>query len=609
MFLMKRFVNNVSIALYTQKRKKAMTKIFKYFKAREWFMVGINTVFIVAQVWLDLKLPEYMSEITKLTQTQGSSMSDVWLNGGYMLLCALGSVVSALVVGFFAAKIAASFSQRLRSLMYNKVASFSMEEISRFSTSSLITRSTNDISQVQFLMVMGLQLIIKAPVMAIWAVTKIYGKGAEWSYITASGVLFVFIMVVLLMIFVMPKFKKMQTLTDSITREARENLTGLRVIRAYNANVYQEAKFDKANNELTSTQLFTSRAMSIMMPIMSVMMSGLSLAIYWIGAYLINAANIMDKIDIFSNMVVFSQYSMQVIMAFMMLVMMFIMLPRAQVSAQRINEVLETEPHIIDGNVTDGIEGLFGEVEFKNVSFTYPDSTEPVLENICFKVNQGETLAFIGSTGSGKSTLVNLIPRFYDASDGEVLVDGVDVKDYVLESLLNKIGYVSQRAVLFQGTVNSNIAFGDNGRNESTEEGVAWAVDIAQAKDFITDMEGEYKADIARDGTNVSGGQKQRISIARAIYRKPEIYIFDDSFSALDYKTDRALRTALKKQTTGVTNIIVAQRIGTIMDADHIIVLDEGKVVGRGTHRQLLEECSVYKEIAMSQLSEEELAS
>ena len=586
-----------------------MTKIFKYFKAREWFMVGINTVFIVAQVWLDLKLPEYMSEITKLTQTQGSSMSDVWLNGGYMLLCALGSVVSALVVGFFAAKIAASFSQRLRSLMYNKVASFSMEEISRFSTSSLITRSTNDISQVQFLMVMGLQLIIKAPVMAIWAVTKIYGKGAEWSYITASGVLFVFIMVVLLMIFVMPKFKKMQTLTDSITREARENLTGLRVIRAYNANVYQEAKFDKANNELTSTQLFTSRAMSIMMPIMSVMMSGLSLAIYWIGAYLINAANIMDKIDIFSNMVVFSQYSMQVIMAFMMLVMMFIMLPRAQVSAQRINEVLETEPHIIDGNVTDGIEGLFGEVEFKNVSFTYPDSTEPVLENICFKVNQGETLAFIGSTGSGKSTLVNLIPRFYDASDGEVLVDGVDVKDYVLESLLNKIGYVSQRAVLFQGTVNSNIAFGDNGRNESTEEGVAWAVDIAQAKDFITDMEGEYKADIARDGTNVSGGQKQRISIARAIYRKPEIYIFDDSFSALDYKTDRALRTALKKQTTGVTNIIVAQRIGTIMDADHIIVLDEGKVVGRGTHRQLLEECSVYKEIAMSQLSEEELAS
>jgi ATP-binding cassette, subfamily B, multidrug efflux pump len=586
-----------------------MLKILKYLKPKEWLMAGLSLIFIVAQVWLELKLPDYMAEITRLTKTPGSAMGDIWLNGVYMLLCTLGSLVAAIIVGFFAARICASFSQRLRSLLFNKVESFSMEEINRFSTSSLITRSTNDIMQVQMLIVMALQLVIKAPIMAVWAITKILGKGYEWSMATGVGVLIVLVMVTILMIFVMPKFKKMQTLIDNVTRVTRENLTGLRVVRAYNAEDYQENKFEAANKELTGTQLFTNRALALMMPVMQLMMGGLSLAIYWIGAYLIDAAGAMDKLTIFANMVVFSNYAVQVIMSFMMLVMIFIMLPRASVSAKRINEVLDTKPRILDGGETGGQPGVTGEIEFKSVSFRYPDAAKPVIEDISFTARHGQTVAFIGSTGSGKSTLVNLIPRFYDATEGEVLIDGVNVKRYKLESLLNKIGYVPQKAVLFKGTVESNVAYGDNGKEAYNIGDVKKAVQIAQAADFVEKMDGIYDASISQGGANISGGQKQRLAIARAVCRKPEIYIFDDSFSALDYKTDRILRNELKRETAGVTNLIVAQRIGTIMDADQIIVLDEGKIVGKGTHKELLRDCAVYKEIAMSQLSEEELAS
>ena len=587
----------------------SVVKIFKYLKPKEWLMAGISLIFVIVQVWLDLKLPDYMSEITQLTQTPGSTMSNIWINGGYMLLCALGSLAAAIIVGYFAAKIASSFSQRLRSLLFNKVEAFSMEEINRFSTSSLITRSTNDVTQIQMLVVMALQLVIKAPITAAWAITKITGKGFEWTIVTGVAVMIVLLMVTFLMIFVIPKFKKMQALTDNITRVTRENLMGLRVVRAYNAENYQENKFEAANVELTGTQMFTNRAMAIMMPVMNVLMSGLSLAIYWIGAYMIDAAGAMDKLTIFSNMVVFSQYAMQVIMSFMMLVMIFIMLPRASVSAKRINEVLDTKPQILDGNKTEGKPGIRGEVVFKSVGFKYPDAAESVLEDISFTASPGETVAFIGSTGSGKSTLINLIPRFFDATGGEILIDGVNVKDYKMEALFNKIGYVPQKAVLFKGTVESNVAYGDNGGEGYGIDEVKKAVQIAQGADFVENMEGGYEAAVAQGGANISGGQKQRLAIARAVCRKPEIYIFDDSFSALDYKTDRVLRSALKKETAGITSLIVAQRIGTIMDADQIIVLDEGKIVGKGTHKELLRDCAVYKEIAMSQLSEEELVS
>lgn len=594
-----------------------MFKILRRLNRREWAAAGFSLIFIVMQVWLDLKLPDYMQEITRLVQTEGSAMSDIWLNGGYMLLCALGSVAAAVVVGFLMARIAASFSMRLRSMLFGKVESFSMEEINRFSTASLITRSTNDITQIQMLITMGLQVIIKAPITAVWAVTKILGKGSEWSLATGAAVLVMLVMVLFVMIFVLPKFRKMQTLTDNLNRVTRENLQGLRVIRAYNAERYQGEKFGKANDEFTGTQLFTTRAMSVMMPMMSLIMSGLTLVIYWIGAILINNVEMTggmeqlmgDRLTLFSNMVVFSAYAMQVIMAFMMMVMIFIMLPRASVSAKRINEVLGTEPTISNGSASDGKPGLSGEVEFRHVSFKYPDAAEYVLHDVSFTAKRGESVAFIGSTGSGKSTLINLVPRFFDASEGEVLIDGVNVKDYQLEALYNKIGYVPQRAVMFKGTVVENVAYGDNGRGTYTEDGIKQAVRIAQGEEFVEKMEGQYGAEIAQGGTNVSGGQKQRLAIARAVCRKPEIYIFDDSFSALDYKTDRVLRSALKKETEGVTSLIVAQRIGTIMDADRIVVLDEGKVVGIGTHKELLESCAVYKEIAMSQLSEEELVS
>ena len=586
-----------------------MIKLLKRLKKSEWLQVFASLLFIVAQVWLDLKLPDYMSEITRLTQVPGSEMADIWAAGAKMLVCALGSLVSAVAVGFFAARIAASFSQRLRSLLFSKVDSFSMEEINRFSTDSLITRSTNDITQVQMLITMGLQMLIKAPIMVVWAITKIAGKGYEWTVATGVTVGIMVVVIGTIMIFIMPKFKKMQSLTDNLNRVTRENLTGLRVVRAYNAEHYQEEKFEQANQELTATQLYTNRGMAIMMPMMTTLMSGLSLAIYWIGANLINAAQAMDRLTIFSNMVVFSSYAVQVIMSFMMLVMIFILLPRATVSANRINEVLETKPVIMDGDKKDGEMGVQGTIEFKNVSFQYPGAADYVLENISFQAGKGETVAFIGSTGSGKSTLISLIPRFYDATEGEILVDGVNVKDYAQEALHNKIGYVPQKAVMFRGTVSSNVAFGDNGKKKPLPEEIKSAVRTAQGSEFVENMEHQYEAEIAQGGTNVSGGQKQRLAIARAVCRKPEIYIFDDSFSALDYKTDRVLRTALKKESQGATSLIVAQRIGTIMDADQIIVLDEGKIVGKGTHRELLQTCSVYKEIAMSQLSQEELIS
>lgn len=586
-----------------------MLKLFKHLKSHEWVQFAVSLVFIVAQVWLDLKLPDYMSGITRLVQTPGSDMSEIWTQGGYMMLCALGSVASAVVVGFFAARIAASFSQRLRSELFHQVESFSMEEINRFSTSSLITRSTNDVTQIQMLVTMGLQMIIKAPIMTVWAITKIAGKGFEWSMATGVAVLVMVLMIAFVMIFVIPKFRRMQTLTDNLNKVTRENLTGLRVVRAYNAEDFQEAKFEKANAELTETQLFTSRSMAIMMPMMNIVMSGLTLAIYWIGANLIDAAQAMDKLTIFSNMVVFSAYAMQVIMSFMMLAMMFILLPRAAVSARRINEVLDTEPAIVSGRHTEGLPGETGTVEFSHVSFQYPGAAEYVLQDVSFTAKQGETVAFIGSTGSGKSTLINLIPRFFDATEGEVRIDGVNVKDYALNALYNKIGYVPQKAALFMGSVSFNVNYGENGKMPASEEEVKKAVAIAQGTDFVETMDGQYEASIAQSGSNLSGGQKQRLAIARAICRKPEIYIFDDSFSALDYKTDRVLRTALQKETAGVTSLIVAQRIGTIMDADRIIVLDEGRVVGSGTHKELLEKCQVYREIAMSQLSEEELVS
>lgn len=586
-----------------------MVKLLKYLKMKEWMQALICIVFIVIQVWLDLKLPGYMSEITTLVQTPGSVMSDIWIAGVYMLLCAFGSLISAIAVGFIAARIAAAFSRRLRSTLFSKVDSFSLEEINRFSTASLITRSTNDITQVQMVITMGLQTLIKAPIMAVWAITKIAGKGFEWTLATGVALVLMLILITITMVFVIPKFKKMQTLTDNLNRVTRENLTGLRVVRAYNAESYQEKKFDEANDELTRTNLFTNRAMSIMSPFMSIVMSGLSLAIYWIGAYLINSASVAERLPIFSDMVVFSSYSMQVIMAFMMLVIVFMMLPRATVSANRINEVLDTEPTILDGKVTESKPGIEGDVVFEHVSFKYPDAAEYVLQDISFHAKKGETIAFIGSTGSGKSTLINLVPRFFDATEGEILIDNVNVRDYQLESLYNKIGYVPQKAVLFSGSVSSNIAYGENGADEYTEEDIRQAVKIAQGTDFVEQMEDQYQAHISQGGTNVSGGQKQRLAIARAVCRKPEIYIFDDSFSALDYKTDHVLRSVLKQETAGVTSMIVAQRIGTIIDADQIIVLDEGRMVGQGTHQELLKTCDVYKEIAESQLSEEELIS
>ncbi|MFS0634861.1 ABC transporter ATP-binding protein [Mesobacillus foraminis] len=584
-----------------------MLRIFKYFQKKEWLLVLCSLVFIVTQVWLDLKLPDYMHEITMLVQTEGSRMSDVLLQGIYMILCAIGSMAAAMLVGFFAAKVAAGFSVRLRGMVFDKTMSFSMEEINGFSTSSLITRSTNDITQIQLLIAMGLQAIVKAPILAVWAIFKIMGKSWQWTAATGFAVGFLILMLSIIIFVALPKFKMIQSLTDNLNMVTRENLTGIRVVHAYNAERYQEEKFEKANNDLTKTNLFTNRTMAIMMPTMGLIMSGISLAIYWIGAFLINDASAPDKLTLFSDMVVFSSYAMQVIMAFMMLSIVFIMLPRASVSAKRINEVLDTNTKIDDGGLAEGEIGLAGEVEFRNVSFKYPDASEYILHNISFTAHKGETVAFIGSTGSGKSTLINLIPRFYDATEGEVLVDGVNVKNYTQEALHNKLGYVSQKAILFSGTVSSNVAYGDIGKNSKNETAIRKAVEIAQGTEFIEKMEGQYEGSIAQGGTNLSGGQKQRLSIARAIYKNPEIYLFDDSFSALDYRTDRVLRSLIKKEIKEATKLIVAQRIGTIKDADRIIVLDEGKIAGIGTHDELMLNCGVYQEIAYSQLSKEEL--
>lgn len=584
-----------------------MFKLFKNLEKKDRCFILIALVFIVAQVWLDLKLPDYMSEITVLVETPDSSMQDILIAGGKMLACAFGSLVSGISVAVLAAKSGIDFAATIREKLFHKVQDFSMEEIGKFSTASLITRTTNDVSQIQILIVMGLQAIAKAPIMAVWAILKIYNKSWQWTASTGVALVILLLIVITCIVLASPKFKKMQVLTDNLNRVTRENLTGLNVIKAYNAEEYQEEKFEKANNELTSANMFANRTMAFLMPGIQGVMNGLTLAIYWIGAILINNAAMNKKLTLFSDMVVFSSYAMQVIMAFIMLVMIFMIWPRASVAANRITEVLDTDITIKDGSL-DGDTKEKGTVEFKNVSFAYPDAAANVVENISFKANKGETIAFIGATGCGKSTVINLIPRFYDVTDGEVLVDGINVKDYKQNELRNKIGYVSQKAILFSGDVESNVAYGDNGKKDATPDEVKEAVKIACADDFVENLKDKYHGYVAQGGDNFSGGQKQRLSIARAIAKKAEILIFDDSFSALDYKTDRKLRTALKKQCSDTTKIIVAQRIGTIRDADLIIVLDGGKIAGKGTHSELMESCEEYRQIAYSQLSKEELA-
>ena len=584
-----------------------MIKLFKSFTKKDYSLMFICFILIFGQVWLELKMPDYMSEITILVQTEGSKMGDILYNGGFMLLCAFGSLISAVIVSYFVSYIASIFSLRTRKKIFDKVEQLGMWEVKNFSTSSLITRTTNDITQMEMLIGLGLQLIIKAPITAIWAITKILNKSWEWSSLTALAVVILLSVISVLMIIVVPKFKIVQKLTDKLNDVTRENLNGIRVVRAFNAEKYQEEKFDKVNTSLTNQQLFNQRAFAIMSPVMYLVLYFLTLSIYFVGANLINNALMADKLVIFGDMIVFSSYAMQVIMSFLMLALIFMILPRAGVSAKRINEVLDTELTIKDGIIDKNTTDEIGTVEFKNVFFKYPDAEEYLLEDISFKVEKGETVAFIGSTGSGKSTLINLIPRFYDATKGKVLVDGVDVKDYKEEFLYNKLGYVSQKAVIFNGSVNYNVSYGDNGKKEVSDKIIKEAIKVAQAKEFVEKMDNKYETHISSGGTNISGGQKQRLSIARAIARNPEIYIFDDSFSALDYKTDSRLRKELKTYTKDATTLIVAQRIGTIMNADKIIVLDNGKCVGQGTHKELLKTCEVYKEIALSQLSKEEL--
>lgn len=589
-------------------KEKDMLKLLGKFTKKEWLLAALSVAFVVVQVWLSLTMPDYMREITMLIQTPGSEMPEILQAGGMMLACALGSLAASVVTAVCAARIGTSFSANVRRLLFAKVQAFSMEEIGHFSTASLITRSTNDVTQVQMLIVLGLQMLIMAPIMAVWAICKIADKQWEWTMSTAAAVGVLLIVVLVALVLALPKFRKLQQLTDDLNRVTRENLTGLRVVRAYNAEDYQEHKFDLANDNLTRTQLFAQRTLAFLMPSIQLIMSGLSLAIYWIGAVLIDAANMVGKVSLFSDMMVFSQYAIQVVMSFMMLVLIFMLLPRAQVAAKRINEVLATEPAIHDGTRTEGAEGHAGEVVFKNVSFRYPDAEDSVIENISFTAKRGETIAFIGATGCGKSTVVNLIPRFYDASEGAVLVDGVNVREYTQQALRNKIGYVSQKAILFAGSVRDNINFGDNGRGPIADEMVKKAIATAQATEFIEQMEEGYDSRVSQGGDNFSGGQKQRLSIARAVARQPEIFIFDDSFSALDYKTDRTLRATLDRECGDATRFIVAQRIGTIRDADKIIVLDEGRIAGMGTHDELIKTCEVYQQIALSQLSKEELA-
>ncbi|MCD7958754.1 MAG: ABC transporter ATP-binding protein/permease [Ruminococcus sp.] len=588
-----------------------MIRTLKYLTKKEWGLVFLALVFIVVQVWLEMTMPGYMSDITLLIETEGSEMSDILSAGSKMLACALGSLVSSIIVAAVSARIASNYSAVLRGKLFHKVQSFSMEEIGHFSTASLITRSTNDVTQVQMLIVMGLQMLIKAPITAVWGICKIVGKAWEWTLIIVIAVVVLLLVVGICIALAFPKFRKMQLLTDDINRVTRENLTGLQVVRAYNAEKYQEDKFDRANNNLNRTQLFTYRVMAFLMPTIQMIMSGISLAVYWVGAVLINDSAMDEKMTLFSDMVVFSQYAVYVIMSFMMLVMIFMMLPRASVAGKRIMEVMDTKCRIIDGTRKNGESGQSGEIEFRDVSFRYLDSEGAegnVLEHISFTAHRGETIAFIGSTGCGKSTLINLVPRFYDVTEGQVLVDGVNVKEYAQKELRNKIGYVSQKATLFGGTIRSNVSYGDNGKQSADTEQVAEAIEIAQASEFVEKLADKYDNFVAQGGSNFSGGQKQRLSISRAIARDPEILIFDDSFSALDYKTDRILRNALQKHCKNTTKMIVAQRIGTIRDVDKIVVLDDGKVAGIGTHKELMQNCETYQQIALSQLSKEELA-
>ena len=581
-----------------------MLKLIKKLTKKQVFLVLISIIFVALQVYLDLKIPDYMNEITKYVQS-GGTIKDVLKPGSYMVLCAFGSLTSSVIVGYFASYIAASFSKNLRKDIFSKIGSFGMEEIKNFSTSSLITRTTNDVTQVGMLISMGLQVIIKAPIMAIWAITKILGKSFEWTLATGCAIVVLLILILVLVLIALPKFKKIQWLTDNLNRITRENLTGIRVVRAFNAEDYQQNKFDDANDELTNTYSFTAKLMALMNPVMTLIMSGLSLSIYFIGAYLIEKASMLDKIGLFSDMVVFSAYAMQVVIAFMMLTMIFILYPRASVAGKRILEVLDTESSIKSGEITSPKEK--GTIEFKNVSFKYPDAEEYMLENISFKVKKGQTIAFIGRTGSGKSTIINLIPRFYDATSGEVLVDGINVKEYKEESLYDKIGYVSQKAIMFRGTISENISFGKKDNKKIPKENISKAINVAQAEEFISKIPEGCNFKLAEGGTNLSGGQKQRLSIARAIARNHEIYIFDDSFSALDYKTDFTLRKQLKNYVKDATVVIVAQRIGTIKDADQIFLIEDGKIIGSGTHKELIKTCPSYKEIALSQLGEEEI--
>ena len=585
-----------------------MKAILRHLSKKDWGLIIVTVILVASSVWFDLKLPDYMTNITQLVQSE-SEISQIIPAGISMLLCALGSIAVNIIVIIFSARIASDYSFTVRGKFYEAVQGFSLNEINKFSTPSLITRSTNDITQVQNILAFGLHAFVKAPIMAVWAIIKIATKEWQWTFATGLVILFVCFILVICYMFALPRFRKIQTLTDNINRITRENLTGLRVIRAYNAEKFQKDKFEEANDELTRNNLIANRVMALLFPSMMLAMNGIAVIVYWVGAVIIsNTADVPTKIELFSDMVVFSAYAIQVIMSFMMLNMIFIMAPRSMVAAKRINEVIDTKSSITDGTFDTMDTEIKGTVEFRNVSFKYPDGGENVLDDISFKVNKGETLAIIGSTGCGKSSLINLIPRFYDVTDGEVLVDGVNVKDYKLETLHNKIGYISQKAILFSGTVNTNVAFGNNGSDGYTEDDVKRAVDIAKATEFVMAKEDGFDSLIAQGGSNVSGGQKQRLSIARAVCRNSEILIFDDSFSALDYKTDKELRMSLKKENEGITNIIVAQRIGTIKDADTILVLNEGKLVGSGKHRDLLENCSVYKEIALSQLSEEELS-
>lgn len=582
-----------------------MLKLIKYFDRKDWVKIILCVILTVGSVWLELKMPDYMSEVTKLVQTEGSKMKDILINGSYMLICAFGGLLFAVATGYIGASVSSDYSMKIRKAIFDKVEDAGMQEIKQFSPSSLITRTTNDVTQVEMLIGMGLHLILRAPITAVWAITKILNKSFEWSMITGAAVITLLTIVFILMKIVIPRFKLIQTLTDKLNGITRENLKGIRVIRAFNAEKFEEDKFKVINDDLTNTLIYNQKKFAFMMPSMYLVMHTVTLLIYFTGAFMINNSLMVDKLDIFSNMIVFSSYSMQVIISFLMLAMIFMILPRAEVSAKRINEVLDTEITIIPGDF-DGNTDEIGTVEFRNVFFKYPDADEYVLENISFKADRGETVAFIGSTGSGKSTLINLVPRFFDVTDGEVLVDGVNVKEYDLKALMNKLGYVPQKAVMFSGDVSYNTSYGE-AKNKITNTKIKEAIKIAQAEEFVLKMDKGYKADIAQGGTNISGGQKQRLAIARAIARDPEIYIFDDSFSALDYKTDSVLRKELKKYTKDATSLIVAQRIGTIMNADKIIVLNDGKCVGIGTHAELLKSCEIYKQIALSQLSKEEL--